>query len=378
MSQDSALEAVHQWQELSNKFETLAKQEPTQAGPRLRATAAPTFTPHGDVGKWRLVGAISDNIRERFALIGTQAGFALGTPPGGADMLDYWLHRLSQNVCDRATGPQQETHSCTGIESVCEESSTFCIGLQRQALAAQADFGTLADCFSKWIDDNSSLVEPFYWSTPGSVRNWISCVASGAKASIPIHFLSARLNVNRLPLRPSEHDSLRTFFDQIAKEHELIWCITRSGLWMAQQPPKPGAYIDAHGRQQGDVIDHCTSERYLIEQAEERETAPSRAADPIPISNGSVELAEDKRSIRIGGVDYKLSLNQGKMMAVLLDAKSAGRKFVLKHKLNSSIGKQNGEPRDSWKNHELWGSVVKSEKGRFWLNIPDSNDQMRP
>ena len=251
MPQHLNLSAHSQWRQLGDTFESLAKEERAQGGPLVRATVASTSRPLADVDSWRLDGATSHKIREHFALIGTQAGHALGTPPGRAESLDFWLHCLRQNVCERASGQQSvllssETNSSINVGNVCEESMLFCLSLQRQALAHEADCRTPAECFSTWIEGNSSAKEPIYWSSPSSVQIWLSLVAKGAK--IPIHFLSARLNVHRLPLRPSKCDSLRTFFDQIATEHELIWCITRSGLWWREICQPKGTSIPVEYR----------------------------------------------------------------------------------------------------------------------------------
>ena len=255
MSEELGLAAVDRWEQLADKFELLAKEEQAQTRPSVCATAASASKTLADVDEWRLEGSTSDKIRERFALIGMKAGLTLGSPPGGANSLDFWLHCLRQNVSERASGLRSarmayEGGSCVSIENVCEESVAFCLSLQRQELARQADHRTLPQCCSTWIDENFSTAEPYYYSTPSSVQHWISRVAKCAKVSIPIHFLSAHLNRFLLPLRVSKRTPLRRFFERIAKQHDLIWCITHKGLWMARHFPINDRYIDSQGIEQ--------------------------------------------------------------------------------------------------------------------------------
>src|SRR4051794_17577041 len=101
MDQDFGPAALAKWRQLGDQFESLVKEEQAHAGPLLHATVAPSSIPFADVNKWRLEGATSDRIRERFALIGTDAGLALGIPPDDASGLDFWLHSLHQNVSER-------------------------------------------------------------------------------------------------------------------------------------------------------------------------------------------------------------------------------------------------------------------------------------
>jgi hypothetical protein len=96
------------------------------------------------------------------------------------------------------------------------------------------------------------------------------------------------------------------------------------------------------------------------------------------IDNGVVALADDRRSIQIAEVDYPLTKNQGLMMSVLLEAHSQGKKFVAKEKLCEAVGTLGSDPRNSWRNSSLWLSVVKSEKGRYWLDLPTAHTPVLP
>jgi hypothetical protein len=97
------------------------------------------------------------------------------------------------------------------------------------------------------IEENASSGELLYWSSPDSQRREVSVVARDANGSIPIAFLSTRLNVYALPIQITKCESLRAFFDKVAERNELMWCVTERGLWMAQQPPLGTVYVDSHG-----------------------------------------------------------------------------------------------------------------------------------
>jgi len=248
------------WRERGTEFERLATEERGAGGHRLQASAIPETNKPGDVATWVIQGAMSQKFSAHFELLGTEAGQALDVSPGGSSPLDYWLHRLYQHHCEEKSyharpiisslPTQDDTIVNTElpvIEDLCDASTAFCLWLQKRALERRSARKTVAERFQEWIEDNSSSAEPYYWSSPDSVRRWVTCVARGAKTPIPIDFLSSRLNVHRPPLLLTKCESLRTFFDQVAREEGLVWGVTQTGLWMAEQPPSAGAYIDAYG-----------------------------------------------------------------------------------------------------------------------------------
>jgi hypothetical protein len=61
------------------------------------------------------------------------------------------------------------------------------------------------------------------------------------------------------------------------------------------------------------------------------------------------------------------------MMTVLLDAHRQGKKIVTKRTLCEAMKTPQSDPRDSWRNSSLWQSVVKSEKSRYWLDLPPAH-----
>jgi hypothetical protein len=253
-------ESAKKWNELATKFQSLAD---SAGGLQLRATANRMLGEKHDVVNWFVHDATSDTLRERFELWGAEASRAIGASLRETRLLDLWLHRLYQYLCDRSSPLKQpfissetsEDGSTVSVESpaigkVCEASTAFCVSLQHQEVEGEQTRNSLAQHFRVWIVENASAPECFYWSSPYSMRNWISSVARCARTSIPIDLLSDRLNVFRLPNLPSEFGSIRVFLDHIAREEGLMWCITKRGLWMAKQPPSTGEYIDANGREQ--------------------------------------------------------------------------------------------------------------------------------
>lgn len=100
--------------------------------------------------------------------------------------------------------------------------------------------------FKEWIEDNAASV-PF---TMGNVtgREWVTLITQNAKTTIPIEFLSSRLNVYGNFYELTVTGSLRQVFDHLANTFGLAWCVTEDGLWMAKDFPASTTYINAMGK----------------------------------------------------------------------------------------------------------------------------------
>jgi hypothetical protein len=381
------------WNELAEHFEQLADKEQGAGSPPLRATIRDPSRLR-DVADWFFQDARWDRLRETFSVRATEATRAFGTLPDHAELLSLWLHRVHQFLCTSqsplrrdsqhlANDGSSERIAHPGIEKVCDASAAFCRFLQRQANENESDHKQLSEHFQEWIVDNSSPAEPFYWSSPDSVRSWVSIVARIAQTTVPIDFLSARLNVFRLPLLLKECESLRAFFKQIAKQEDLVWCVTKHGLWMAQQLPTTGEYIDAEGRQ------HDNADLELAKQSEQT-PKPNQSGVPtqLPSQSGPAEApapdrnihatpdrrfsaSSDYCSVRFDGTEYTLTPSQSRMLKVLWEAWESGHPAVHKDRL-ASAGRdsETSEVRNTWRRCALWQTLIVSrKKGVYQLDL---------
>jgi hypothetical protein len=257
-------ESADKWRVLATKFQTLAN---GTGGSQLRSISGRNNESQ-DVVPWRLYDATSEMLREQFKLHAEEAARARGAVRKETNLLNLWLHYLYQYLVYEHSpfehSPFMRTSVVSSadrdgttvrvelpaIDKVCEASAAFCLSLQRQARGGELTRMTLAQRFQAWIVGNSSTPDLMYWESTYPMQGWISSVAKCATTPIPIDFLSARLNVRRLPQRPAE---LRAFFDQVARQEGLMWGITERGLWMAQEPPNDGVYIDSNESQHGEA-----------------------------------------------------------------------------------------------------------------------------
>jgi hypothetical protein len=87
-----------------------------------------------DTGLWIISDGVNENFRERVCGIMARAGVALGCPKG-TDAVDFWLHRLFQDLRENNShqllAPSKEGGV---ILRACVASATFCSRLERQAV----------------------------------------------------------------------------------------------------------------------------------------------------------------------------------------------------------------------------------------------------
>jgi len=272
--------ASGEWQTLIDGFESLANAERTNGPSRLFATSTEA-DPSKDVAEWMIQGACSLDLSEDFQTRCLEAGRALGSAPIKWNHQHYWLHCLYQYLCDCdqsskhnkcSTSFRNDVHiEIPKVEGACEASTAFCRYLRRQALKRESSQKPLEECFRELIEENASSGELLYWSSPDSQRREVSVVARAANGSIPIAFLSTRLNVYALPIRVTTCESLRAFFDKVAERNGLMWCVTERGLWMAQQPPLGTVHVDSHG-----ILHSSDSSEGDQRAADQTKRAPAR------------------------------------------------------------------------------------------------------
>ena len=236
------------WQQLSGDFAKLANEEKSANALPLGAMAVPEANPLGDVSEWVIHNGHSENLRAQFELLASQGGIALGPMPRGATPLRYWLHRLYQHLHENRSNLSRFFISsdieAPVIDAVCEASTTLCLRLQKRALDPDQQMSDVSARYNDWIVRNHVSV-----SIPAQVseRNSVSLVAENANTTIPIEFLSSRLQEIRSIRGSTVFGSPVEFLNGMARTHGLIWAITQRGLWMAQQAPCAGPYIDANG-----------------------------------------------------------------------------------------------------------------------------------
>lgn len=243
------------WQQLSGEFAKLASEEKSANAFPLGVMVVPESKPSSDVADWVMHNGNSENLKARFELLASQGGKALGPMPVGATPFRYWLHRLYQHLRENRSNLSRFFISsgmeAPLIDAVCEASSTFCLRLQKRAIEDDQETKEISARFHDWIVSNHVSV-----SIPAQIseRNRVSLVAESASTTIPIEFLSSCLQEIKLLRGSTEFGSPVEFLHAVAETHGLIWAITQRGLWMAQQPPSTGVYIDAYGKQHGSLV----------------------------------------------------------------------------------------------------------------------------
>jgi hypothetical protein len=80
-----------------------------------------------------------------------------------------------------------------------------------------------------------------------------------------------------------------------------------------------------------------------------------------------LEFSDDYRKVWVHGALYLLTPGQGKMLRVLWDAYKEGTGAVTRTALRQAIGTGfSGDPRDTWKGHPLWGTLIGYPKPGFY------------
>ena len=328
------------WQQFANDFARLAEEEKGKA--RLNVMAAQELNHSGDMAVWAINDSYSENFKARFELLASQAGKSLGPLPSGASPFTYWLHRLYQHLREersslsrsliytaKTDAGNQVSLECPLVEGACEASSTFCLRLQKRTFENGHEGKEISVCFQDWIENNRVSV-----SIPAEIseRNSVSLVAKSAQIPIPIEFLSCRLQEIRLLRGSTAFGSPRNFLDVKAETHGLMWAITGRGLWMAQQPPSAGAYIDARGMQYGNV----PIKEVEILSPHRQEAADSRFAR-MAVDEARKSAAEDERAHPMVGC---VVVKDGQVLAAAHRGEMEGRhaEFIaLEKKLGDEI-----------------------------------------
>ena len=138
------------WRKRKRDFTELAAEEysavPDPADSRrLRTSGDYTDGQVGGIGRWRLNDGPNADFLAHFQEAATWAGGALGPPPG-VNPLEFWLHRLFQDLLE-TEGPRDDIgHLAIGqrdqggiIRDVCQASATFCSRLARGALEREVE-----------------------------------------------------------------------------------------------------------------------------------------------------------------------------------------------------------------------------------------------
>jgi hypothetical protein len=130
-------------------------------------------------------------------------------------------------------------------------------------------------------------------------------------------------------------------------------------------------------------IEYWKSEarRYLIEQAGDRNLCASSPTNPIATpehgvqsaSDGEIpdyELAEDRRSVRVRGVDHKVTPKQAKGLELLIEAYGKKKTRVPESKLHSALG---NTPSNFFRSCPLWKMrYIRRENNRYFLVNPET------
>jgi hypothetical protein len=131
---------MNPWKRFHNEFKALLEEEDRivrQRELRDRLNGTVIYQESGEFGSWSLAGGATESLKARFELLATEAGIALGSPPGIVPHV-YWLdglfvdlrenksqHIRIYNLDDAAGGV---------IERLLEASATYCARLDRRSL----------------------------------------------------------------------------------------------------------------------------------------------------------------------------------------------------------------------------------------------------
>jgi hypothetical protein len=108
-----------------------------QEGARDRCHAYVTYRDSAEFDGWA-AGIATESLEEEFALLGTEAGIALGTPPGILP-LTYWLHCLFLHLRTNNSKHISLYSETAGIiERLFEVSATYCTWLDRRSVEKAA------------------------------------------------------------------------------------------------------------------------------------------------------------------------------------------------------------------------------------------------
>jgi hypothetical protein len=88
--------AMDRWKRFHNEFRALMEEEDRIVQQRESRDCFHGLVIYGEsreFGSWSFAGSATENLQARFDLLATEAGIALGSPPGTPPRI-YWLDRL--------------------------------------------------------------------------------------------------------------------------------------------------------------------------------------------------------------------------------------------------------------------------------------------
>jgi hypothetical protein len=133
--------AMNPWKKFQNDFKALMDEEDRivqQRQPKEWLYAYFTFQDSGELGSCSILNNTSESLLARFELLATEAGLALGSPPGTSP-LEYWLHCLFLELRASDSGLIRVYSDVNGIlERLCEASAIYCARLDRRWLEKAA------------------------------------------------------------------------------------------------------------------------------------------------------------------------------------------------------------------------------------------------
>jgi hypothetical protein len=127
--------AMNPWKQIGDKFKTLMEEEDLLARERILGERCYVYVACGQSGEssWA-EGFATESFQARFELVATEAGVALGCPPGTSPET-YWLNRLRLELIATDSDFSHMYDGANGvIERLFEASNIFCLRLDRREL----------------------------------------------------------------------------------------------------------------------------------------------------------------------------------------------------------------------------------------------------
>ena len=132
------------WQSFRLGFDALVEKELASSTRNTRDRWLRAYVDYRDKshkhGQWQLGGNLDEGLRERFDLLATKAGAALGSAPS-AEPRDLWLHYVFLDRLEQGSNLLFAAQKDDGgiVVRVCEASAIYCARLEKRAVEAAVE-----------------------------------------------------------------------------------------------------------------------------------------------------------------------------------------------------------------------------------------------
>jgi hypothetical protein len=126
---------MNPWKQLGDQFKALMEEEDRLAHERISGERCYAYVACGQSGEssYWVEGIAAERLQARFELVATEAGIALGCPPGTSPQT-YWLNRLFLDLSANDSNFSRMYGANGVIERLFEASNMYCTRLDRREL----------------------------------------------------------------------------------------------------------------------------------------------------------------------------------------------------------------------------------------------------